>query len=86
LNPDLPPKLEDIINRAMEKDRDLRYQHASDMRAELQRLKRDTDSRHGVAAGSGMVMASQEVSPGVSSSSSAAARAVSVPETGRSEV
>jgi len=44
LNPDLPPKLEDIINRAMEKDRELRYQHASDMRAELQRLKRDTES------------------------------------------
>jgi eukaryotic-like serine/threonine-protein kinase len=44
LNPDLPPKLEDVINRALEKDRNLRYQHASDMRAELQRLKRDTDS------------------------------------------
>jgi eukaryotic-like serine/threonine-protein kinase len=44
LNPDLPAKLEDIINRAMEKDRELRYQHASDMRAELQRLKRDTES------------------------------------------
>ncbi len=44
LNPDLPAKLEDIINRAMEKDRNLRYQHASDLRAELQRLKRDTDS------------------------------------------
>src|SRR5436305_1945542 len=44
LNPDLPPKLEDTINRALEKDRDLRYQHASDMRAELQRVKRDTDS------------------------------------------
>ncbi|MDR3749018.1 MAG: protein kinase [Acidobacteriota bacterium] len=43
LNPDLPPKLEDIINRALEKDRNLRYQHASDMRAELQRLKRDTE-------------------------------------------
>ena len=43
-NPDLPPKLEDIINRALEKERNLRYQHASDMRAELQRLKRDTDS------------------------------------------
>ena len=51
LNPDLPPRLEDIINRALEKDRDLRYQHASDMRAEFQRLKRDTDtSRSGVAA------------------------------------
>jgi len=44
LNPDVPPRLEDIINRALEKDRNLRYQHASDMRAELQRLKRDTDS------------------------------------------
>jgi serine/threonine protein kinase/tetratricopeptide (TPR) repeat protein len=44
LNPELPPKLEDIINRALEKDRDLRYQHASEMRSELKRLKRDTDS------------------------------------------
>jgi TolB-like protein len=43
LNPDLPPKLEDIINKALEKDRNLRYQHASDMRTDLQRLKRDTD-------------------------------------------
>jgi hypothetical protein len=40
----VPPKLEEIINRALEKDRDLRYQHASDLRSELQRLKRDTDS------------------------------------------
>jgi len=46
LNPDLPLKLEDIINRAMEKDRELRYQHASDLVAELQRLKRDTSSGH----------------------------------------
>ena len=44
LNPDVPPKLGDIINRALEKDRNLRYQNASDMRAELRRLKRDTDS------------------------------------------
>ena len=44
LNPDIPAKLEEVINRALEKNRDLRYQHASDMRAELRRLKRDTDS------------------------------------------
>jgi eukaryotic-like serine/threonine-protein kinase len=50
-NHDLPAKLDDVINRALEKDRELRYQHASDMRAELQRLKRDTDSnRSGSAA------------------------------------
>jgi serine/threonine protein kinase len=46
LNPDLPPKFEQIINRAIEKDRNLRYQHAADLRVELQRLKRDTDSGH----------------------------------------
>jgi eukaryotic-like serine/threonine-protein kinase len=44
INPDVPPKLEEIINKCLEKDRNLRYQHASDIRADLQRLRRDTES------------------------------------------
>jgi eukaryotic-like serine/threonine-protein kinase len=49
LNPQLPPQIEAIINKALEKDRELRYQSAADIRADLQRLKRDTDS-HGPTA------------------------------------
>ena len=58
LNPDLPAKLEDIINKALEKDRDLRYQHASDMRSDLKRLERDSGSGQTVA------IASTEPAPG----------------------
>ena len=60
LNPDLPPKLEDIISKALEKDRNLRYQHAADMRTDLQRLKRDTDTGRAIAISSGSVPIAQE--------------------------
>jgi eukaryotic-like serine/threonine-protein kinase len=49
INPDTPPKLEEIINKSLEKDRDLRYQDPGDLRADLKRLKRDTDSGLGPA-------------------------------------
>jgi eukaryotic-like serine/threonine-protein kinase len=61
LNPELPVKLEEIINKALEKDRDLRYQVASEMRADLKRLKRDTDSGRSEAS----VAVAQVVEPQV---------------------
>src|SRR4029079_11456192 len=51
LNPDLPPKLEEITSKALEKDRDVRYQHASEIRADLTRLKRSTDTGKSIPEG-----------------------------------
>ncbi|MGA2696589.1 MAG: protein kinase [Terriglobales bacterium] len=58
LNHEVPPKLEDIINKALEKDRNLRYQHASEMRSDLQRLKRDTESGRSAQLSSPTIQAS----------------------------
>jgi serine/threonine protein kinase len=55
LNADLPPKLEDMINKALEKDRNLRYQHSADVCADLRRLKRDTESGRAVAYSPGSI-------------------------------
>src|SRR6202050_4446009 len=74
LNPDLPAKLEDIINKALEKDRELRYQSASDIRADLQRLKRDTDSsRQTPAAGAEAAGASGSVAVAAAQASGSSA-------------
>ena len=65
LNPELPPKLEDIINKALEKDRRMRYQTASDLRTDLARLKRDIDSGR-IASMSGAAAVAVEADPPVS--------------------
>src|ERR1700751_5843802 len=54
LNPDVPPELERIVGKCLEKDWNLRYQHASEIRADLQRLKRDTESGKAVSSGTAM--------------------------------
>src|SRR5207247_644684 len=63
LNPDVPPELERIIKKALEKDRNLRYQGAAELRADLLRLKRDTETTRAVAANSGTVELAEESTP-----------------------
>jgi eukaryotic-like serine/threonine-protein kinase len=75
INPEIPAELDRIINRLLEKDRDLRYQHASEVRAELKRLKRDTSSGRSAsvsAASSSAVQSGDFSLPDVSSTSAAA--------------
>jgi serine/threonine protein kinase/Tol biopolymer transport system component len=73
LNPDLPLKLEDILNKALEKDRDLRYQSASDIRTDLKRLRRDTGSGSGRMSSTGTSAVQDASSAQISSASIAAA-------------
>jgi eukaryotic-like serine/threonine-protein kinase len=77
LNPDLPSELERIITKCLEKDRELRYQHAADIRTDLKRLKRETDSSH-VAIASTVLL-----EPAEPKSSRPASGSVLLAETGR---
>jgi eukaryotic-like serine/threonine-protein kinase len=92
LNPRLPAKLEDIINRALEKDRDLRYQHAVDIKSELMRLKRDLDSgrsssvtpaQEAAQSGSAFPLEAQSAT---AQRTSGSARAVTSPSSGSAQV
>src|SRR2546428_743036 len=84
LNSELPPKLQEIIEKALEKDRDLRYQSAADLRGDLKRLKRDTESGKPKAVHIARAVASDAASPSsaISSSAAAAAPAQSILATG----
>jgi serine/threonine protein kinase/Tol biopolymer transport system component len=79
LNPSVPAKFEDIINKALEKDRDLRYRSAADMQTDLKRLRRDTDSGRILSSGSAAAQAAAEQA----SSSRLAIPAQAVSEAGK---
>jgi len=77
LNPSIPPKLEDILNKALEKDRNLRYQSAAEMRADLQRLKRDTDSGRSAVSVASRPGAYPAASPGSGSNAAGTRQSIS---------
>jgi serine/threonine protein kinase/tetratricopeptide (TPR) repeat protein len=78
LNPDIPPRLEEVISKTLEKDRRMRYQHAADLRTDLARLKRDTGS----SRISGVVPSAQATVPQPNSGTFAETAAQSAPSSG----
>src|ERR1700735_3900619 len=75
INPEIPPKLEEILQKALEKDREMRYQVAAEIRADLKRLRRETDSSGRVSSGSSAAQSSGSVTLPLSGSSPAIAGA-----------
>ncbi len=87
LNPDVPPRLEEILSKALEKNRDLRYQNAADLRADLKRLKRDTESGRSTAViaaspPAGVVPATPTPTPGAIPAAPATSAATPTPPAG----
>jgi serine/threonine protein kinase/tetratricopeptide (TPR) repeat protein len=77
LNPDIPEKLEDVINKLLEKDRDLRYQHAADLRADLKRIRREMESGRSTSGDASGVASSASGSAARSGASADSSRRVS---------
>ncbi|MGA9976781.1 MAG: protein kinase [Candidatus Sulfotelmatobacter sp.] len=82
LNPEIPAELERIINKSLEKEPGLRYQHAADLRSDLQRLKRDTDSSRRAAPSAEIAPVSSSSTPAMLNSAEQASGATAVPGSG----
>ncbi|MGB8967892.1 MAG: protein kinase, partial [Candidatus Sulfotelmatobacter sp.] len=82
LNPEVPAELERIINKSLEKEPGLRYQHAADLRSDLQRLKRDTDSSRRAAPSAEIAPVSSSSTPAMLNSAAQASGATAVPGSG----